>query len=686
MAEPFSHRPHQWPSLGQYLKATAAPSIDTKNNIGKLGALDGTALGEALPLDAQSVLRNWACVVGGETMLMLIGVAAVLPLSVASAPDVGELSRLSIEELAQVEVTSVSRRPEELRSAPAAVYVISNEDIRRSGVLNLADALRLAPNIQVQQIDARTWAVSARGSNGYETSNKLLVLIDGRSVYTPLHAGVFWEMHELPLEDIERIEVISGPGGTLYGPNAVNGVVNVITKIAQDTKGGLVTAAYGNQQKEATIRYGGGIGEAGAYRVYLTGFDRDDLVTTTGADPNDGSSGFQAGFRTDFGSADSAFTLQGDVLDTSHDIRAQDGDTAHNILGRWNRRLSDSSAFQVQAYYDRFERRFLGVLDALTTYDLQAQHNWSSGPHDVVWGAGVRVTHDEFINRLNPFVLDPERRWLTVANVFAQDKFALRPDLALTLGVKLEKTSFTGTEVLPNARLAWQPSTDTLVWSAVSRAVRTPSRIDRQLVAPGILAPNDDFVSEKLTAFEAGYRAQPFTGTTLSISVFYNVYDDLRTTALSPAGGLPVRLENGLRGETYGVEAWGSYQLTGWWRLHAGVATLHKDFEVKPGRTDITNGASAGNDPDYSFKLRSQMEVTDNVNIDVTTRTVDDLEHQGIDGFTAVDARIAWRLTPGVEFAVSGFNLFDKRHAESFYQPPVKLVRRSVVASTRVVF
>ena len=619
-------------------------------------------------------------------MFELLGVASAASLALAASTDPESLSRLSIEELAQIEVTSVSRRPEELRSAPAAVYVISNEEIRRAGVLNLADALRLAPNIHVQQIDARTWGVSARGFNGYETANKLLVLIDGRSVYTPLHAGVFWEMHELPLEDVDRIEVVSGPGGTLYGPNAVNGVVNVITRSAQDTRGGLATASYGNQQREATLRYGGSIGKTGAYRLYATAFDRDDLSTVTGVDPEDGNDGVQLGFRTDFGSADNAVTIQGDLLDTSNDVRSGDGNTAHNLLGRWNRRLGDSSAVEVQAYYDRFERKYLGVLDALTTYDVHGQHNWSSGRHDIVWGAGIRVTHDEFVNRLNPFVLDPESRRLTVANIFAQDKFALRSDLAFTVGVKLEETSFTGLEVLPNARLAWQPNADTRLWSAVSRALRTPSRIDRQLVAPGILAPGDDFVSEKLTAFEAGYRAQPIEGATLSISLFYHLYDDLRTTELSPAGGLPVSLRNGLEGHSYGVEAWGSYQLAGWWRLHAGISTLHKDFDEKPGHADLTDGASAGSDPDYKIQVRSQMELADDVDLDVALRAMDDLDRGSIDDYTALDLRLAWQVSRGLEVAVSGFNLLDKRHAESLYHPPVKEVRRSVVASTRVTF
>jgi len=609
--------------------------------------------------------------------LMLADVAA----PPAASPEA--LARLSIEELAQIEVTSVSKRPEALGSAAAAVYVISNEDIRRAGVIDLADALRLAPNLQVQQIDARTWAVSARGFNGYEQSNKLLVLIDGRSVYTPLHAGVFWDLHELPLEDVDRIEVISGPGGTLYGPNAVNGVINVITKRAQDTQGALATASVGNRQKEATLRFGGRIGDGGAFRVYATGFDRGDLRTVAGADPDDGGDGVQVGFRADFGTGPDAVTLQGDLLDSRHDILDGDGNRAHNLLARWQRDLGGASSFEVQAYYDRFERRYTRVLDALTTYDLQGQHNWSRGAHEVVWGAGVRVTEDEFVNRLNSFVLDPESRTLTVANIFAQDRIALRKDLALTLGVKFEKTSFTGIEVLPNARIGWQLGPDTLLWGAVSRAVRTPSRIDRQLVSPGILLPNPDFESETLTAFEAGYRGQPAPGASLSVNFFYNLYGNIRTTGLT-GGRLPVRLQNGLEGCTYGVEAWGSYQLAPWWRLHAGVATLAKDFDLKAGFNDITGGSSAGNDPDYKISLRSQIDLAENVDFDFHLRAVDDLERNDIDGYEALDARLAWQPTPGLEVAVSGFNLLDKRHAESFYRPPVKEVRRAFLLSARI--
>lgn len=606
----------------------------------------------------------------------------------ARAQTIEDLQRLSIEELAQVEVTSVSKRAEPLNEAAAAIFVITNEDIRRSGARTLPEALRLAPNLQVQQVDARSYAISARGFNGFETANKLLVQIDGRSIYTPLHSGVFWDLHEPLLDDIDRIEVISGPGGTLYGPNAVNGVVNIITRAARDTQGGLVRATLGTAEQDVGVRYGGKLGSDGAWRVYGTGFDRKHLDNADGSSAHDGWDGYQAGFRLDFDSGSDAVTVQGDVFnnDLDNQFGVDGGNEGHNLLARWNRQLGDGSALQVQSYYDKFERSFLLVSDSLETYDLQAQHNWSRGRHAVVWGAGVRTTRDAFVNNLNPFVLDPSSRRLWVGNVFVQDEInGLHDDLALTLGVKLEQTSFTGLEVLPNARLAWQVDGRTLLWSAVSRAVRTPSRIDRQLVAPGILAPNPNFDSEKLTALEAGYRGQPLPNASLSISVYYNLYDDLRTTELSPSGGFPVRLDNGLRGRTVGVDVWGSYQVSARWRLSAGLNAIDKDFELKDGHADLTGGASLGNDPDFQLLLRSQINPTDALDIDLMLRRVDNLPKRAVPAYTELDARIAWRVVNGLELSVSGFNLLHERHAESGDAARRKATR-SVQVATRISF
>ena len=615
---------------------------------------------------------------------LLAGTAASIP-AAGAAQSVAELRDLSIEELAQVQVTSVSKRPEPLSEAPAAIYVITNEDILRSSTTSLPEALRLAPNLQLQQIDSRQYAISARGFNGYETANKMLALIDGRSIYTPLFSAIFWELHSPVLEDIEQIEVVSGPGGTLFGPNAVNGVINVTTKNAVDTLGGLARGTLAANEGTAALRYGFPVGD-GAMRIYGNYFRRGDQPDGAGPDLDDASDGFQAGFRMDLASADNAFTLQGDIFETRTDIFRGDGEKGHNLLARWTRRIDDDSSFRLQAYYDDFDRRFVLVRDALQTFDVEAQYSGSAGRHDFVLGAGVRTTRDAFINRLNPFVLDPERERLWIINAFAQDQVALGERLTLTAGVKLERSSFAGVQVLPNLRLAWQPSEDVLLWSAVSRAVRTPSRIDRDLQALPILAPATSFQSEKLTAIEAGYRGQPTDTTTLSVSLFYNIYDDLRTTEFAPDGGLPIMLGNSLKGHSYGIEAWATQQVASWWRMKLGLATLGKSFKVKDGHVDITGGESAGNDPDFRILVRSQMDVADNVQLDLGLRTVDDLERPRVASYVEADARLGWRVSDNLELYVAGRNLLHASHEESGEPERSQRIERSIHAGTRILF
>lgn len=612
--------------------------------------------------------------------MTLAGLSVAFPQSALHAQSVEDLQGLSIEELVQVEVTSASKRAEPLSEAPAAIYVISNDDIRRSGASSLPEALRLAPNLDVQRIDALQYSVSARGFAGYETSNKLLVLIDGRSVYSTLHSGVFWDLRQVFLEDVDQVEVISGPGGLLWGTNAVNGVINITSRSAADTQGALVRAAAGTLERTAGLRYGDALGSSGAYRVYAAGYDREGLPAGRGGALRDGGDGLRAGFRADWTGGGGDFTLQGDIFDQSGN--GDGGDSGHNLLARWNRSLGRNSSIEVQAYYDQFERRFSDVYDAFEAYDLAVQHNWTFGAHQIVWGAGIRATHDKFINNANPFVLDPPSRTLWMGNVFAQDTWAIDEKLSLTGGLKLERTSFTGIEALPSVRLAWRPAPQTLFWTAASRAVRTPSRIDRQLVHPVILEAGT-FRSERLTALEAGYRGQLSRGTSVSLSIFYNLYDGLRTTEPNPATFLPVRLSNGLKGHSYGVEAWGSAQVADWWRVSAGIRTLHKSFRLKAGRTDIENGISLGNDPDFQLLARSQMNLTDALELDVTLRGVDRRPDPRVSGYVDADARIGWALAPQLELYVAGTNLLHAKRDESGDADRGQLVRRSIVAGAR---
>ena len=597
------------------------------------------------------------------------------------------LGTLSIEELANLQVRSASKRDEPLAEVPNALYVITADQIASSAATSLPEALRLAPNLQVQQLDAYQYAITARGFNGIETANKLLVLIDGRTVYTPLQSQVYWALHSPILEDVRQIEVISGPGGTLYGPNAVNGVVNITSRSAQDTIGTLLRATGGSLERTAAARHGFALGNSGAIRFYANYFDREDRKDGIGFDVGDAFHGWQAGFRSDFATSSDQFTLQGDLFDNRVESTDEDGHDGGNVLVRWSRVLGPSATFQVQAYYDRFRRRFILVEDSLETFDVEAQVNVSSGRHDLVAGAGVRTTDDEFINNLNAFQLDPPSRRLWIYNAFVQDRLRLRGDLSLTAGVKLESSSFSGVNVLPNLRLAWQPNERALWWAAASRAVRTPSRIDRQLTSLPLLAPATGFRSEKLVAFEAGYRGQPLPHTSLSVSAFFNLYDDIRTTELAPGGRLPIRLANGLSGHSYGVEAWGSVDITPRWRVSIGGSTLWKRFKVDEGRTDLARGAALGDDPTYQIIANTQLQATERLSVTLGARAVARIDTApAIPGYVQGEARIGYRLTDAVELYVAGENILEKTHLESNDTNRGQLAQRNLYAGTRLRF
>lgn len=597
-----------------------------------------------------------------------------------------DLSNLSIEELAQIPVRSASKHEEPLSGVPTALYVITSEDIARSAATSLPEMLREAPNLQVERINASQYAITARGFNGYESANKLLVLIDGRSVYSTLHSGVFWDLHAPLLEDVDQIEVISGPGGTLYGPNAVNGVISVVTRDSFDAQGLLVRGTAGDRDRTAGARYGFKLGDAAAVRVYANWFDREDMPRPSFAPAmDDALRGWQAGFRADSHGEADLFTLQGDIFGSDRFLLPGEGNRGQNLLARWQHALTPGSSFQVQAYYDYSQRRELLTVDRLETFDAEAQYNLQSGAHNLVAGGGIRTTRDQFVNNLNIFQLDPQRARLWIGNAFVQDRVAVSRRLSLIGGVKLEASSFTGIQVLPSLRLAWQPSDKATLWAAVSRAVRTPSRIDRDLTAPGFLAASPDFASEKLTAFEAGYRGQPTPTTTLSLSAYYNDYHDLRSAKLitSPLAG---QLGNDLRGHSYGVEAWATQQVVPWWRLSAGASWLGKKFGVRPGGTDLTSGASLGHDPDYQLMLRSQVSLPQGVRFDLGMRAIDGLEDPAIPGYVEADARLGWDVARNVELYVAGENLLHDSHLESNDVQRAQRIPRSIYAGSRLRF
>lgn len=599
-----------------------------------------------------------------------------------------ELRTLSIEELMEVEVTSVSRRTERFSQTAAALTVITNEDIRRSGVRSLPEALRLANSLHVARFDSRTWAISARGFN-ISTANKMLVMIDGRTVYTPVFSGVFWDVQDVVLDDIDRIEIIRGPGAALWGANAVNGVINIVTRSARETQGGLVTAGGGTEERGfADVRYGGALGEKAWYRVYGKYRYIDALALAAGGSAEDPLRTAQGGFRVDGDFSDrDAFTVQGDVYGgvigelTREDTEVDGG----NLMGRWSRRFSETSNMELQVFWDRSSRivptQF--IENRRDTWDVDFQHRLPAGQrHDILWGLGYRVSSDDLDNAPQ-IVWEPTDRTVELFSAFGQDEVTLVPDrLRLTIGSKFEVHEATGLEVQPNIRLAWTPDDRTTYWGAVSRAVRAPTRIDediRFLAGPVVfLQGSRDFESETVIAYEAGYRLQPRPTVSTEIAVFYNVYDNLRSQE-PPASGapFPITLANNLNAETYGAEARLNVQLAPWWRLYNSVAYFHSDFSLDPGSRDPTGGRGEGNDPDYRFTVRSFIDLPGRMELDTWLRHVDELPSPFVSAYTELDVRLGWRMSDRLDLSLVGQNLLHDQHQEFSTSVP-KEVQRGV--------
>lgn len=614
-----------------------------------------------------------------------LGAALCLLFPLRAGAEIGAIADLSLEELADIEIMSVSRRAERLQDAPASIFVITNADIRRSSAKTLAEALRLAPNLDIAQVNASSYAISARGFNN-SLGNKLLVLIDGRTVYSPIFSGVDWDTQQVMLEDIERIEVISGPGGTMWGANAVNGVINVITKRASESQGGLVVGSGSNNSADGSFRYGGKLGGGGHYRIYGMGQSFDNTQTANGTEVLDGWRNRQGGFRADWGDATNGMTVQGDAYEVRKDALLGSANlSGMNVLARMNRQLGDGSKLQVQAYYDRTKRDDLVLFrDDEETYDLEFQHGFELGAaHRILWGGGTRYTRSdtEAYRNDDPVLqllleLQPADRGLHWSNIFVQDEIALSDALSLTLGIKGEHNSYTGTEYLPSARLAWKPDDRQLIWTALSRAVRAPARIDRDFFLSAYLplppnGPGGDFVfpfiaggpnfrSEIAEVFEIGYRAQPSSRISYSITGFYTDYNYLRSGEVPPAA----EIQNMMEGRTYGTEAWGSFQASPDWRLSGGFKVYRDHFKLKPGSDDPDGATDAGNDPSYTWMLRSLLNLTSKHDFDVMVRHVAELPDPVVPAYTAVDARLAWRPTHDFELSIIGQNLLDRRHPE----------------------
>lgn len=609
------------------------------------------------------------------------------------AEPISQLSRLSLEELANVEVTSVSKSAQSLLTAPASIYVITREEILGSGALSIPEALRLAPNLQVTQISATDYQIGARGFGGnleaQAFSNKILILIDGRSAYNALFSGITWDQIDVLMADIDRIEVISGPGATLWGSNAVNGVINVITRRAGETQGAYARGTVGTQETALAARYGQAF-DGGAFRVYGKAFDRGPSELVDGSSAGDRWNKVQGGFRADFGTVKNAFTVQGDVQSATLNMGAApevDYDQ-YNVLGRWSH-TGERVETRVQFYFDRLVRGKPpdGVAFDLNVYDIEVQQSASLGPrHRLVWGVGRRYSDYDIVDSPSLFFVPPSRK-LDLTNVFAQDTIRLSPHFHLTAGLKFEDNSYSGWETLPDLRFSWTPTDQTLVWAAAARAIRSPTPLDvdvREAVGGEVLLfGNPDFKTEKLWAYEIGYRSQPHPSISWSFSTLYNEYDDLRSIEATPATFFPLTWGNEIEGSTYGVEFWASWQVTDWWRLSPGFRSLHKRLHYRDGASAVVGLNEVGNDPTSQASLKSSM-MFGRFSIDAMLRYVGELPNTTPD-YTELGARFAYRVSDALEFSVSGVNLLDSQHVE--YAPPAgRELRRAVYAEARVSF
>ncbi|HEY8358780.1 MAG TPA: TonB-dependent receptor [Ramlibacter sp.] len=577
----------------------------------------------------------------------------------------GSLADLSLEQLSAIEVTSVGKRVQRLADVAGSVYVINQEDIRRSGASTLPEVLRLAPNLTVARVDAAQYAISARGFTS-PLANKILVLIDGRTIYSPLFSGVFWEVQDVLLEDVERIEVLSGAGGTLYGSNAVNGVINIITRAASETPGGVAKLDLGNRERALAARYGGGTAAGTPWRLYAKRYEADSFRRENGASLDDAMHRTQAGFRADRGREQEQFTVQGDIYQGKVDqLPGSRTFQGANLLGRLTRDEGGGRRTQLQAYWDRTERDQPGtVRDQLDTFDVELQQ--TSRPaegHELLLGAGYRLQKDRLDN-VAPGVLRfvPSDRELRLGSLFAQDEFSIGGGVRLTLGLKAEHNTYTGLEWLPTARLGWQASPGHLLWASASRAVRTPSRIDREVFLPALPRGGVGFDSEVANVFELGYRAQPRPSVSYSVTVFRHDFDRLRSVDLGPGG---TGFGNSHEATLTGVESWGSWRFADAWRLQASYAHQRMEVGTRPGSVVAPGTApQLGNDPRNRARIGLGWDLGPRVDLDVSVRYVGRLPAPQVPAYTAVDLRWGWRVRPDLELSLTVRNLTDPNHVE----------------------
>jgi iron complex outermembrane receptor protein len=616
-----------------------------------------------------------------------------------------DLADQSLEDLMSIQVTSVSRTEQKLSRTASAIFVITAEDISRSGATNIPDLLRMVPGMDVAQINANTWAISARGFNG-EFSNELLVMVDGRTVYLPTFGGVFWDVLDMPLEDIERIEVIRGPGATIWGTNAVNGVVNIITKKATATHGALIVAGGGNlDQGFATTQYGGTLGKNTNYRVYSKYLNDAQLPGPDGGNGSDGWHFLSGGFRADsILSANDNLTIEGNLyagregnpnlqLLSVTSPGPQQVDSEVDLSGcflqlAWNHTLSARSDTSLQISYDEFKRP--DVLDeGRYTLNFDFKHHFVWGQRqNIIWGLGYRYssshTHGDLSITLNPADLNTQ-----IGSSFIQDEIAVSPDrLYLTLRTKLEHDYYTGFVLLPNARLTWQPNARQMFWAAISRTARTPTSLDtaERLNFAGFPGPdgtpvllgqvgNPHFKNEESITYEAGTRITPLKLLSIDFAAFYGDYTHqetvepapsvFETTPAPPHLFLPTTFENLMHGETQGLEMAANWKVSDRWTLSPGYAFEQIHMHLDPSSQDTESvGEAEGSSPVNSGQLRSHFIFPYNVSWDTSAYFVGRLNNPRIPSYTRVDTLLSWHYREGLSISLVGQNLVRDTHLE----------------------
>lgn len=636
------------------------------------------------------------------------------------------LMQMPLKQLMEIEVTSVSKRAEKANETAAAISVITAEDIRRSGHNTVPEVLRGIPGVQVSRLNSGWWAITARG-NANQFGNKLLVLLDGRSIYNPLFSGVVWEEQGTPLEDIERIEVIRGPGSTLWGSNAVNGVINIITKHSKDTQGDMIAGGAGTYDNASGyMRHGGKIGENSTYRAYVNHYRQDNSETASNVKAHDAWNISRAGIRTDGKiDDDSTFNITSDVYHGEREIPfvlaprvnaagfAQDLDNHHmyggNIIGKYSRKLDNESNLDLQVYYDFVGRNADEFGQDIHTLDFDAQQTFDNiKGHQLIWGGGYRIIYAEMDPSLLVRYPFGDTETTHTLSSFIQDKIELTPELFLTLGSKFEYNSYTNFEFQPNARLAWLPTEDQTVWGAVTKAVRTPSIIERTMtqIAGGLPASgglvainaNQHLDSEEVIAYELGYRNQPLDTLSLDTTIFLNKYNDLRT--IEPGGATGGDVAVGLRtanlGErvTTGFELAANWEVSNQWQLSGSYSYLDMDFKRGSGSSDTSALAEDGKSPSNMYSIRSHYMFNEDWEIDTAIYYTDEISGnstnntKNIGAYTRADLKLTWRPMEGVETAIIGQNLLDDQHQEfgaSYYSVPYE-IPRSVYGKVTVRF